>query len=116
MWTRCGAIGPLPLFGYLGRCENALDVDSLQQSHIAPRLCVGQSNAVSRENLSKDTHRRKTAVIHCGAGPIENDGLQFAAHRPISRMVLSPNPNESVIPDPPGAVTIRTPLPGENER
>jgi hypothetical protein len=74
----------LPLPGYLGRRENPLDVVSFEQPHIAPSLFVGKYYSLSCEHLSEDAHGRQAAMIYSGACPIENNGFQSGAHKPIS--------------------------------
>ena len=85
-----------------------------EDAHVAPRLRFRNRNTVRGEDLLQNADRREAAVIDRGAGPIENDGLQrprVGSHHYIfiSRIICSAKPNDSVMPEPPTAVTMRTP-------
>ena len=71
------------------------------------------------EHLLQNADRREAAVIDRRSRPIENDGLHRSRtisstlrrrhYMFISRIICSARPNDSVMPEPPTAVTMRTP-------
>ena len=89
---------------------------ALGKAHVFPRVLVRYCDAVPRENALNGAHRREAASVDRGPRPVQDHRPnQSHNYNPISRIVCSARPNDSVIPAPPSAVTTRTPSVGENE-
>ena len=90
MGIKIRAFVPLfPTLVHCGRLQNALDVVSLEQPHIATRLWIRNRYSVLFENLHQYADRSKASMVNRRAGPIENDCLEFLAQRFISAIVRS---------------------------
>ena len=63
----------------LGQGAEALDVVALVGAHRAARGGGRDVDAAAAEHLPEDGDRRHAAVIHRGAGPIEDDRLDRAS-------------------------------------
>lgn len=86
----------------------------LEHAHVAPGVGVAQLDSVPPEQLRDGARRRQRSVVDRGPGPIEDDSFQV--HPRISIRVFSAIPNDNVIPEPPGEVTIRTPGAGSRDK
>src|SRR5262249_49930341 len=103
---RAGFGAPQP--GDAGLLQNPADMIFLEDAHVAADFFIGEFDAVTGEQCGHGSHRRERTMIDHGSRPIEDHSFH-AFHDSISWSVWAAMPNESVIPAPPGEVTIRTP-------
>src|SRR5262249_40003573 len=97
-----------------GLLQNLADMILFEDTHVAAHLFVGELNAVSGENCSHGSYRRQGTMVDHGSCPIKDHSFH-AFHDSIPASVSAAMPNESVIPAPPGEVTIRTPGAGSSD-
>src|SRR5579863_256011 len=82
----------------------------LRDAHGQARFRYRDRQARVHENLLEGGYRSTAAMVHHGARPVEDDRGQLLATAHIhSFAVRSARPNDKVMPEPPGAVTMRTP-------
>src|SRR5262245_29414700 len=101
------ACSAAPLDADLRELKNSPDVVFLKNPHVTPHIRIGDANAMPDEYFGNCFYRSQRAVIDRRAGPVEDYGFQ-SFHNSISPTVLAAMPNESVMPAPPGDVTMRT--------
>src|SRR5580658_2491768 len=113
-----------PLARDVRQRQNLPDVILFEHAHVAARVRFRDRYPALREHLLQHANRREAPVINGGSRPIENDRLHLAgigllargtilirrSHWiPVSRTICSARPNDRVMPEPPTAVTMRTP-------
>ena len=72
------AVGLLPGSGDALHPEHGADVVPLQHAHGLAGLLQGDRHAVVGEGLLKGLDRGEAAVVHGGARPVKDDGLDHA--------------------------------------
>lgn len=75
---RGAAVGLLPDPGDALHPEHGADVIPLQHTHGLTGLLQGDRHAVVGEGLLKGLDGGKAAVVHSGARPVKDDGLDHA--------------------------------------
>src|SRR5215471_16476278 len=108
--------GPaLPFRANAGLLQNPSNMIFLENAHVAPYFFVFELNVVTGKECHNGSYGCERTMVDHGSCPIEDYGFK-ACHDSIFSSVSAATPNESVIPAPPGEVTIRTPGAASNER
>lgn len=74
------AVSGLPGGGDAGHGQDGRNVIPLGPAHRLAGFGDSDLHATPAENLLEYLGRRPAAVVHSGAGPVEEDGLQLLRH------------------------------------